>query len=43
MLAVVLDATQEFEALFSKRQFQSIEEALRTTALKKRKRGKRNG
>lgn len=42
MIAVVLDATQEFEELFSKRQFQSIEEALRTTASKKRKRGKRN-
>jgi transcriptional regulator with XRE-family HTH domain len=43
MLAVVLDATEEFDALFSKRHYQSIEEALKMTALKKRKRGKRNG
>ena len=43
MLAVVLDATEEFDALFSKRQYQSIEEVLKMTTLKKRKRGKRNG
>ncbi len=43
MLSVVLDATEEFSALFSKRQYQSIEEALKMTTSIKRKRGKRNG
>jgi len=42
MIAVVLDATEEFAFLFSKRQYESIEEALKTSTKKKRERGKRN-
>lgn len=43
MLAVVLNATEGFLALFSQPQFVSIEEVLKATASTKRKRGKRNG
>ena len=42
MLAVVLGSTEEFDALFSKRQYESIDEALKATASKNRKRGRRN-
>ncbi len=42
MLAVVLDATEEFDSLFSKRQYESMDEALNATASKNRKRGRRN-
>lgn len=42
MIAVVLDATEEFALLFSKRQYESIEEVLKTSTKKKRERGKRN-
>jgi transcriptional regulator with XRE-family HTH domain len=42
MIAVVLDATDEFALLFSKRQYESIEEVLTTSTKKKRERGKRN-
>lgn len=42
MLAVVLNSTEEFETLFSRRQFVSIEEALKTASSKSRKRGRRN-
>lgn len=41
-IALVLDATEEFEQLFSKRQFVSIEEVLKITNVKKRERGSRN-
>lgn len=43
MLAVVLDATEEFLLLFTKRQYESIDEVIKATAVKKRQRGKRNG
>ena len=43
MLAVALNATEGFSALFSQPQFVSIEEVLKATASTKRKRGKRNG
>lgn len=43
MIAVVLDATEEFGMLFSKPQYQSIDEALKLTATKKRKRGRLHG
>jgi len=43
MLAIVLNATEGFFALFSQPQFVSIEEVLNATASTKRKRGKRNG
>ena len=42
MIALVLDATEEFEQLFSKRQFESLDEVLNTTKAKKRERGSRN-
>jgi len=42
MLALVLDATEEFEQLFTKRQFESLDEVLKTTKGKKRERGSRN-
>lgn len=41
-IALVLDATEEFEQLFSRRQFVSIEEVLKITNVKKRERGSRN-
>src|SRR5450759_2137323 len=41
MLAVVLDATEEFDFLFSRRQFENIDQVLRATS-KKRQRGKHN-
>ena len=41
-IAVVLDATEEFENLFTKRQYQSIEDALNVAAPNKRKRGRFN-
>ncbi len=43
MLAVVLNATEDFAALFSHQQFGSIKEVLEATASTRRKRGKRNG
>ncbi len=42
MIALVLDATEEFERLFSKRQFESLDEVLKITKGKKRERGSRN-
>jgi transcriptional regulator with XRE-family HTH domain len=42
MLALVLDAVEEFEQLFTKRQFESLDEVLKTTKVKKRERGSRN-
>jgi len=42
MIAVVLDATEEFEHLFSKRQYESIEEVLKMSKVKKRERGSQN-
>jgi transcriptional regulator with XRE-family HTH domain len=42
MLALVLDATEEFEQLFTKRQFESLEEVLKVSTVKKRERGSRN-
>lgn len=42
MIAVVLDATEEFSLLFSKRQYESIDEVLKKSATKKRERGRRN-
>ncbi|MEI6050246.1 MAG: helix-turn-helix transcriptional regulator [Bacteroidota bacterium] len=41
MLAVVLDATEEFALLFSRRQFENIDQALEFST-KKRQRGKNN-
>jgi transcriptional regulator with XRE-family HTH domain len=41
MLAVVLDATEEFAFLFSHRQFENIDQALGVSS-KKRQRGKNN-
>lgn len=42
MIAVVLDATEEFNSLFTKRQYGSIDEALNVISSKKRKRGSSN-
>jgi len=42
MLAVVMDDSAEFDALFSKPHYLSIKEALKMKESKKRKRGKRN-
>lgn len=42
MIALVLDATEEFEQLFTKRQFESLEEVLKISSVKKRERGSRN-
>lgn len=41
-IALVLDASGEFEQLFTKRQFESLDEVLKTTKEKKRERGSRN-
>lgn len=41
MLAVVLDATEEFDFLFSRRQFENIDQALKASS-KIRQRGKHN-
>ena len=43
MIALVLDASEEFEQLFTKRQFESLDEVLNTIKVKKRERGSRNG
>lgn len=40
MLAVVLGATEEFEALFSHKRYESLDEALRISAGKTRQRGR---
>ncbi len=40
MLAVVLEATEEFHALFARKQYQSIEEVLKSKVVKMRQRGK---
>ncbi|MFA6951142.1 MAG: XRE family transcriptional regulator, partial [Lentimicrobiaceae bacterium] len=42
MIAVVLDATEEFNTLFSKQRYQSIDELLRAKESKKRVRGRNN-
>jgi transcriptional regulator with XRE-family HTH domain len=42
LLAVVLDSTEEFENLFSKKQYSTIDEALNAAVSKNRKRGRRN-
>lgn len=42
MIAVVMDATEEFEQLFSKRQYDSIEEVLKSSNQKTRLRGQKN-
>jgi len=42
MLAVALDATEEFSALFTKRHYESIDEVIKASEVKKRKRGRRN-
>ncbi len=42
MIALVLDATEEFEQLFTKRKFESLDEVLKTIKVKKRERGSRN-
>ena len=42
MIAVVLDATEEFEHLFTKQQYQSIDEVLNLSSMKSRKRGSRH-
>ncbi|MBU1012520.1 MAG: helix-turn-helix transcriptional regulator [Bacteroidetes bacterium] len=42
MIAVVMDATEEFALLFTKRQYESIEEVLKLSNVKKRERGRRN-
>jgi transcriptional regulator with XRE-family HTH domain len=42
MLAVALDATEEFASLFTKMRYESIDEVLKASAVKKRKRGRRN-
>lgn len=41
-LAVVLDSTAEFSALFPGAQYQSIKEVLKASELKTRKRGRKN-
>ena len=41
-LAVVLDSTEEFIKLFTKRRYGSIDEVLKASSAKKRQRGKRN-
>ncbi|MCX6272751.1 MAG: helix-turn-helix transcriptional regulator [Bacteroidetes bacterium] len=43
LLAVSLEATEEFQLLFSKRQYESIDDILNGNTQKKRQRGKRNG
>lgn len=42
MIALVLDATEEFSALFAKQHYQSIDELLKLSKAKKRERGSRN-
>ena len=42
MIAVVMDATEEFEKLFTKKQFEDIEEVLKISNGKKRQRGRKN-
>jgi len=42
MIALVLDATEEFEQLFTKRQYESIDEVLKISKVKTRERGSRN-
>jgi transcriptional regulator with XRE-family HTH domain len=42
MLTVVLDCTEDFSLLFSRRQFENIDQVLNATS-KKRLRGKNNG
>ncbi len=42
LIAVVLDATEEFGNLFLRRQFESIDQALESYSVE-RKRGKKNG
>lgn len=42
MIAIILDATEEFEALFTKKQYQNIEEVMKMTTTKKRVRGSRH-
>lgn len=42
MIAVVLDATEEFGLLFTKRQYQTIDDAIKVISSKKRKRGSSN-
>lgn len=42
MIAVVLDATEEFSSLFTKIQYNSIDEVLIEQSSKKRKRGRLN-
>ncbi len=42
MIAVVLDATEEFGSLFTKRQYETIDDALNVISSKKRKRGRSN-
>ncbi len=42
MIAVVMDATEDFEKLFGARQYESIDEMLNADKTKKRERGKRN-
>lgn len=42
MLAIALEATEEFHALFSRQKYQSLDELLTKNKLKKAKRGRRN-
>lgn len=42
MIALVLDATEEFSALFAKQHYQSIDELIKLSKAKKRERGRRN-
>jgi len=42
MIAVVLGATEEFHRLFTKQQYQSIDELLKVKVAKTRKRGRKN-
>jgi transcriptional regulator with XRE-family HTH domain len=42
MLAVAMDASDEFIPLFSKRKYESIDEVINTKEVKKRLRGKRH-
>lgn len=42
LIALALDATEQFEELFTTKQYQSIDEMLYASKFQKRKRGKRN-
>ena len=42
LCAVALDDTEDFNKLFTKKSYQSIDELLKTQEVKKRKRGSRN-